>query len=72
MLNPDTIITFGVHRGKPLSDESVPLSYVKWIASRGNYTEPGNRFAIAWKVPIGLMVHARREWESRTGERWVS
>jgi len=23
------------------------------------------------KVPIDLMVQARREWEHRTGERWT-
>jgi len=71
MLNPSTIITFGIHSGKSLSDESIPISYIRWLAKRGSYKEPGNKFNTTWKVPITLMVLARREWENRTGERWV-
>lgn len=66
----NTTIEFGIHRGKQLSDLTVPLSYIKWIGRRGSYQEPGNRFETRWKVPIELMVLARREWERRTGERW--
>jgi len=71
MLNPDSIITFGMYRGLPLSNPSIPLNYIKWIAKRGSYQEPRNKHGDAsWKVPIDLMVLARREWERRTGQRW--
>ena len=63
-------IQFGQFRGHDLSDETVPVSYIRWLAKRGSYTEPGNRFKTTWKVPIVLSVEARREWERRTGERW--
>jgi len=71
MKDMTTMIEFGIHKGKLLSDLSIPLSYVKWIAKRGSYQEPNNRFETRWKVPIVLMVMAQREWEQRTGERWV-
>jgi len=70
MKDLSTTINFGIHQGKQLSDPSVPLSYIRWIAKRGSYQEPGNRFETKWKVPIVLMVMARREWEIRTGNRW--
>ena len=70
MRNQSTIITFGMYSGLSLSNPVVPLSYIKWIAKRGSYQEPGNRFVCKWKVPIDLAIMARREWESRTGERW--
>lgn len=66
----DTTITFGIHKGKQLSGLTVPLGYIYWIGRRGSYHEPGNRFECRWKVPIQLMVLARREWEHRTGEKW--
>lgn len=67
----DQTITFGKYVGLQLSNETIPLSYVKWIAKRGSYRHPDNRFVTTFKVPITLMVLARREWERRTGERWV-
>jgi hypothetical protein len=70
MRNPSTIITFGQYSGLSLSNPAVPLSYIRWISKRGIYHEPGNRFEATFKVPIELMVLARREWESRTGLRW--
>lgn len=71
MRNPSTILTFGMYVGLSLSNPVIPLSYVRWIAKCGSYQEPGNKYGDAkWKVPIDLMVLARREWERRTGERW--
>jgi len=69
MLNSDTLITFGVHNGKYLSDPSIPDLYIKWIAKRGSYPEPGNRFVCKWKVPIVLAIYARREMERRDSLR---
>lgn len=71
MRDPSTILTFGQYRGLSLSDASIPIGYIKWLASRGSYQEPGNKHGdAAWKVPIDLAILARREWEHRTGERW--
>jgi len=71
MRDPNSIITFGKYSGLSLSDPQVPLSYLRWIGKRGSYNHPDNRFDCIFKVPITLMVLARREYESRTGERWV-
>ena len=70
MQNTQTIIPFGIHRNKPLSDPTIPLSYLKWLGKGSGYYEPGNRFEAVWHVPVVLMVLARREWENRTDERW--
>ena len=70
MRDPATIITFGIHKGKSLSDQSIPDRYIYWLAGRGKYQDPNNRFETLWKCPIDLAILARREWESRTGERW--
>ena len=68
------IIPFGAYKGKELSDQAVPDGYVKWMANRGAYTSPGNRFEPTWKVPIVLSIQARREMERRgykhDGEHW--
>ncbi|MFH2073755.1 MAG: hypothetical protein ABIJ57_00215 [Pseudomonadota bacterium] len=58
-------LNFGAFRGHELSDPSVPDSYVKWLALRGSYQEPGNCFVTRWKVPIDLSIEARREMEIR-------
>jgi len=70
MRNPDTILNFGIYKGRSLSDLSIPLTYISWMAGRGKYADPNNRFEVAWKVPITLAILARREYERRTGERW--
>lgn len=68
------ILPFGSFCGKELSDRSVPDSYIRWLASRGSYHPPGNRFETTWKVPIDIAIHARREMERRgyrhDGDRW--
>lgn len=68
------ILDFGIHKGKQLSDQSIPDEYIKWLASRGKYRNPVNRFEIMWKVPIMVWLAALREIESRgyriIGERF--
>jgi len=70
-----TTITFGIHNGKLLSDESIPDTYIFWLAKRGSYQEPGNRFNTAWQVPVVLSILARREAErrgfKREGDRYI-
>ncbi len=63
------MLTFGTHKGKELSDPSIPDGYVKWLALRGSYVDPNNRFETKWKVPIVLSVEARREMERRGYQR---
>jgi len=58
-------LTFGIHKGKPLSDPSISDQYIIWMALRGSYQEPGNKFNTTWKVPIVLSILARREAEKR-------
>ncbi len=57
------ILTFGTFKGLALTDASIPDSYIQWLACRGNYQMPGNRFETKWKVPIDVSIHARREME---------
>ena len=68
------IIPFGAHKGKDMSDPSIPDGYVRWMADRGRYNSPTNRFETAWKVPVDVWMGARREMEKRgykhIGERW--
>lgn len=59
------ILDFGKFKGYSLSDPAIPVRYVKWLALRGSYQEPGNRFASKWKVPIVVSIEARREMERR-------
>lgn len=70
MINPPTILTFGKYKGLLLSDPTIPIVYIKWLASRGVYYRPDNQFETDWKVPIELSILSRREWERRTGDRW--
>lgn len=64
------IIPFGRYSGFDTSDRiTVPDSYIKWMALRGNYTNPANRFETTWKVPITLSIIARREMEDRGYKR---
>ena len=62
--NPDCVLDFGIHKGKVLSD--IPIDYLIWLALRGSYQAPGNRYGDAsWKVPITISILARRECEAR-------
>lgn len=74
MNQPSPIINFGIHKDKQLSDLSIPCTYIFWLASRGSYQEPGNRFKNTWAVPITLSILARREAENRgfknDGDKW--
>jgi hypothetical protein len=63
------ILTFGSFRGCKLSDKAIPDSYIRWLALRGSYTMPGNRFETKWKVPIVVSIEARREMENRGYKR---
>ena len=67
-------LDFGVHKGKELSDPSIPDDYVRWLGSRGKYLLTGNRFITSWKVPVPVWMEARMEMERRgyrhIGERF--
>jgi uncharacterized protein (DUF3820 family) len=66
--NDNPVLDFGIHRGKLLSD--IPIDYVIWLALRGSYQEPGNRYGDAkWKCPITISILARREAENRGYKR---
>jgi hypothetical protein len=65
----ESILTFGIHQGKRLNDRSIPDDYMGWLALRGSYNEPGNRFEVKWKVPIDISICARREMEARGYQR---
>ena len=68
------ILEFGAFKGRDLSDRVVPDSYIEFLAKRGSYSAPGNRFDATWKVPIVVSIEARREMEMRgyehDGDRW--
>jgi uncharacterized protein (DUF3820 family) len=59
------IISFGKYKGHDTSAKAVPDSYIGWLARRGAYYKPENRFETDWKVPIALSIEARREMERR-------
>jgi len=59
------ILEFGTFKGRDLTDASIPDSYIRWLACRGSYYKPGNRFEATWKVPIDVCIHARNEMERR-------
>jgi len=64
------IIPFGKYKGYDIADNiTVPDGYVKWLALRGSYPSPENRFETRWKVPIVLSIEARREMEKRGWKR---
>ena len=64
------IIPFGKYRGFDTADDiTVPDGYISWLALRGSYPNPENRFETAWKVPIALSIEARREMEHRGYKR---
>lgn len=68
--NDNPVLDFGIHRGKLLSDKSIPDSYISWLACRGSYQEPGNKYGDPrWKVPITISILARREMEARGWKR---
>lgn len=58
-------LLFGAHRGKELTDLSIPDEYIEWLAKCGAYYAPGNHFEPTWKVPIEVCIHARNEMERR-------
>jgi uncharacterized protein (DUF3820 family) len=60
-------IPFGKFKGCEL--DQVPDSYCRWLAMRGSFTNPMNRFETTWKVPISLSIEARREMERRGYQR---
>ena len=63
------ILEFGKYKGLSLSDSLIPVGYVTWLAMRGSYQSPENRFETKWKVPIVLSIEARREMERRGYKR---
>jgi hypothetical protein len=62
------ILDFGIHKGKDLSDLTIPDDYVQWLASRGKYMDEENRFETKWKVPVPVWMAARQEMERRGWE----
>jgi len=64
-----TVLQFGQFKGRPLSDRTIPDTYIRWLALRASYPMPGNRFETKWKVPIVTSIEARREMEKRGYKR---
>jgi hypothetical protein len=68
------ILTFGIYENHDLRSTAIPDDYIKWLASRGTYKSPTNRFETAWKVPVDVWMAARIEMERRgyrhIGERF--
>ena len=58
-------LTFGIYKDHDLSDPIIPDSYIQWLASRGKYYKPGNRFEPSWKVPFDTWIAARLEMKRR-------
>ena len=75
MRDPDSVINFGRHRGKSISDPKVPDKYIAWLAGRPSMKDPKNSFKTVWKCPQRLWAFAMREADKRgykvMGERWV-
>jgi hypothetical protein len=71
----DLRLDFGSHKGRVLSDPTIPDEYMRWLASRGRYMSGKNRFEVEWKVPVVVWMAARIEMERRgydhIGERFI-
>ena len=62
-----TYLTFGKYNGLPLSDPTIPISYLSWLASPGGGKVYANDHTLdaKWKAPKGLWVKVREELVSR-------
>jgi len=71
-----TYLTFGKHRGLPLSSPSIPISYLAWLAAPGGGKVYANDHTLdaKWKAPKGLWVKVRVELVAQgyrlKGSRW--
>ena len=71
------ILTFGQHKGKNLSDPTIPDSYVCWLAKpkySGAFYKSLHSTELNFKVPFKVQIAAREEAERRKyvlkGETW--
>lgn len=70
-------ITFGIHKGKKLSDPDIPDRYICWLAKpkySGGFYKSLHVTDLKWRVPWKVMIAAREEAERRgyalKGETW--
>jgi len=76
MRDPAGIIPFGKrHKGKHVSDPSVPDDYVAWLATKPSLKSKTNSFKTVWTCSGPLwnaaMIEAdKRGWKPE-GEKWV-
>lgn len=74
MRNPQIILDFGIHRGKVLSDPSIPNRYIVWLAGMPIIKSKTNRFETVWKCPGTVWAAAMKEADKRGyeahGEGW--
>jgi len=73
-----TTINFGKHKGKKLTDESIPDPYICWLAKpkySGGFYKSLHVTDLKWRVPWPMIIAARKEAERRgwvlKGESWV-
>jgi hypothetical protein len=70
-------LTFGPHKGKKLTDPTIPDRYILWLAKpkyTGGFYKSLHVTDLKWRVPFPVKVAARTEaerrgWES-AGETW--
>ena len=72
-----TTLNFGKHKGKSLSDPTIPDLYINWLAKpkySGSYYKSLHVTEKNFKVPHNVMVAARTEADNRgwelKGETW--
>ena len=71
-----TYLTFGKYNGLPLSDPSIPVEYLTWLAEPGGGRVYKNKHSsdAKWKAPNGLWIEVRLELDRRgyklVGSRW--
>jgi len=71
------ILSFGQHKGKALSNQTIPDDYILWLAKpvySGKFYESLHSTELKWKVPFNVKIAAREEAERRgwklNGSTW--
>ncbi|MCE5211882.1 MAG: hypothetical protein LLG40_10045 [Deltaproteobacteria bacterium] len=72
------VLTFGIHKGKKLSDPDIPDRYICWLAKpkySGMFYRSLHVTDLKWRVPWPVKEAARVEAERRgwtlSGETWA-
>ena len=71
-----TYLNFGKYKGLTISDPSIPISYLAWLAAPGGgkVFNGDHTLDAKWKAPKGLWVLVRKELDRRgyklVGSRW--